>query len=101
LDDNAGGRQLLHTLLAPLGSRLHFLREPLAAAAALQPPLSAADLAPLPAELRSALKQAVADLDLARIERLAAELPAASPDLAPRLRAMLERTEFRQLWELL
>ncbi|KQW96655.1 hypothetical protein ASC94_07405 [Massilia sp. Root418] len=80
---------------------LHFLREPLAAAAALQPPLSAADLAPLPAELRSALKQAVADLDLARIERLAAELPPASPDLAPRLRAMLERTEFRQLWELL
>lgn len=80
---------------------LHFLREPLTIPAAVHAPLSGAELAPLPAELRSALKQAVADLDLARIERLTDPLGATAPDLAARLRAMLERAEFRQLWELL
>ncbi|KQV86685.1 hypothetical protein ASD15_29330 [Massilia sp. Root351] len=81
---------------------LHFLREPLSAsAAAAHAPLLAADLAPLPDELRSALKQAVADLDPARIERLTGQLAASAPDLATRLHAMLERAEFRQLWELL
>jgi PAS domain S-box-containing protein len=80
---------------------LHFLREPLAVPAAVQAPLSGAELAPLPAELRSALKQAVADLDLARIDRLTEQLAATVPGLALRLRAMLERAEFRQLWEML
>jgi len=81
---------------------LHFLREPLSAAAnAAHYPLSATDLAPLPDELRSALKQAVADLDLARIERQVGQLAASEPQLAARLRAMLERAQFRQLWELL
>jgi CheY-like chemotaxis protein len=83
VDDNADGRQLLHTPLAPLGFRLHEARdgvEGLERIVALQPDLVLLDW---------------------RMERLAAELPAVSPDLALRLRAMLERTEFRQLWELL
>jgi PAS domain S-box-containing protein len=80
---------------------LHFLREPLSASAATHAPLLAEDLAPLSDELRSALKQAVADLDPARIERLTGKLAVTAPELAARLNAMLERAEFRQLWELL
>ncbi|MES2261543.1 MAG: ATP-binding protein [Pseudomonadota bacterium] len=92
--------QLYAMLELQLG--LHFLREqPAAPAPSTQPALSADDLAPLAPEVRAQLKQAIADLNLARIESLLERIAAQHPQLPARIRHMLERAEYRQLWALL
>lgn len=92
--------QLFAMLELQLG--LHFLREAAPPPApVVHLPLQANDLADLPLSLRTHLTQAVADLDLGSIERLMQRLESDHPDLAPRIRHMLERAEYRQLWQML
>ena len=93
----------LYALLARL-LELHFetrASEPAPATAAPPSALQPGELAVLPEPLRRALGSAVRELDMKQLEALLARVAALDAALAQRLRSMLERHQYPQLWELL
>ncbi|WP_342119406.1 ATP-binding protein [Pseudoduganella sp. OTU4001] len=98
----------LYALLAQLLD-LHFVRRGgVPAAGAAQPDaagaaaaLAPAELASLPADLLRTLGGAVRDLDMQQVDQLLRRIDSLDAGQGQRLRAMLERHQFQQLWELL
>ena len=73
---------------------------PAAVAPVSLPPLQAGDLAALPDDLLRAFGSAVRDLDMRHLDLLLQRVEALDGALAQRLRGMLERHQYPQLWEL-
>jgi CheY-like chemotaxis protein len=80
---------------------LHFVRRQPAAPAPLRAPLHCDDLDCLDPALRSSLKVAVQELDMARVAALLAPLPADMAEVVERIEHMLAQHQYPQLCALL
>ena len=94
------------TLFAILGAQLglHFQMvddEESSAAWAARQPLVADDLAPLSLAMIEELKHAVSDMHTVRIGLVVVAIGHDYPSVGARIRAMIERAQYRELWTLL
>jgi two-component system sensor histidine kinase/response regulator len=93
---------LFAILAAQLGLHFHSVAgDESATAWATRQPLTADDLAPLRLDLIAELKHAVADMHTVRIGLAMVVIGHEQPTLGARMRAMIERAQYRELWALL